>query len=199
MPLVPSFTADAVPVDAVVPPERDGGRRHGPAQLASGLQRPGALRSFHLRMRWRPCILLLACASLCALVLRMRGPARADVPRSFPSQRVGPGRLPGLWIFVRAECPHCRRHLLGLEGALRLLPDSTRARACARLNVCGDLHAPACARTHARSLQHALGVRATPVTWWVAADSSICRAWWGARDRDAWASALAFVRAEAPR
>jgi len=150
-------------------------------------------------MRWRSCILLCACVTLCALVLRPHGPVRPEVPRSFPSRNVGPGRLPALWIFVRAECPHCRRHLLGLQEALRLLPDSTRARACARLHVCGDLNPPACAYSHPRALQSGLGVRGVPVTWWVAADSSICRAWWGARGTAAWAGALAFVAAEEPR
>ena len=150
-------------------------------------------------MQWRSCILLCACALLCALVLPRHRPAHPDVPRCFPSREVEPGRLPALWIFVRAECPHCRRHLLGLQEALHLLPDSTRTRACPRLHVCGDLVPPACARAHPRALQSVLGVRGVPVTWWVAADSSICRAWWGARDTDAWTGALAFVAAEGPR
>jgi hypothetical protein len=150
-------------------------------------------------MRWRSCILLCACVTLCALVLRTHAPLCPEVPRCFPSRKVGPGRLPALWIFVRAECPHCRRHLLGLQEALRVLPDSTRARACARLHICGDLNPPACAYSHPRALQYGLGVRGVPVTWWVAADSSICRAWWGARGTAAWAGALAFVAAEEPR
>ncbi|HZL84842.1 MAG TPA: hypothetical protein VFD07_05625 [Candidatus Krumholzibacteria bacterium] len=140
-------------------------------------------------------ILLLLCIAWCVARAGDTRRIAREPPRRFPVARLS-GAVPALWIFVRDDCGHCEEHLRALARALDGLPPPLRQRAEARLHVVGDAPFASPVERHPASTLDALGIGPTPLTWWVAADTSIARAWRGARDVDAWRRALAFVLAE---
>ena len=144
-------------------------------------------------MHWKSWLVVAAFVGVCMIAAHSRSTRSGHTPQRFPTRLVQPGPLPALWIFARADCVHCRRHLQALQRAARGLPDSVRAQACARVHVASDLQLQACGCGHPLALQRQLGIRGTPLTWWVAADTSIQRAWRGARDEAAWTRALSFL------
>ncbi len=143
-------------------------------------------------------IVLLLCIAWC--VARAGGTRRiaSTTPVRFPVERVSPGVVPALWVFVRGDCDHCQRHLRALARALDELPASLRRRAAAHLHLVGNAPFASPVQRHPLSWLEDLGIGPTPLTWWVASDSSIVRAWRGARDVGAWQHALAFALAEDP-
>jgi hypothetical protein len=77
------------------------------------------------------------------------------------------------------------------------LPDGQRARVLRRVHVVGTLAAAPDGVVHeADSLRAHFRIRLSPTTWLVDADGRIARAWRGARGRNAWDDALAFLQRE---
>jgi hypothetical protein len=143
----------------------------------------------------------LALSLLCLLSLaafRSRH-APAQGPRCVPAvlQGGGAGTRPQVHVFVRHGCRACEHHLQELDQALASLPDSLRRRATA--GVCrwevGSTHRGTPHRRLPLS-SSALGIRATPVTWFVGRQDSIVRRWVGTRNRAVWRHALLLLQEE---
>jgi len=135
----------------------------------------------------------LAARRQAAIWRQAGGPERIPVALQGASERAA-------WVFVRAGCRHCTTHLGALARAVAVLPDSERAQVLGRVRVVGETHAaPAGVVRCADSLRTGLGVRLSPTTWLVDADGRIVRAWRGARGRETWDEAVAFLTGRAPR
>jgi len=106
--------------------------------------------------------------------------------------------VPGVWIFARADCGHCRVHLAFLGSAVNAYPDTLRPRLVRRIVVVGDVQPP-CAgvRVLPDSLRRMLRIRRSPETWFVDAEGRVSGSWLGARGARAWQSALSEM-AELP-
>ena len=144
-------------------------------------------------------IVFLAAAAALVLVavVARKTPARPRSPSRFPAA-LSPGAVPALWVFVRAGCRPCRHHVSALQGALAELAPAARERVATRVHLVGDLSVATPVHRHPAAWLRHLDIDATPLTWWVAADSSIVRTWLGARDPASWRRALAFAAGGMP-
>lgn len=151
-----------------------------------------------MRSHFRPLLLCILALAASVTASKHRAGGRAAAPTRFPVEQLSPGELPALWVFVRSECPPCHRHVAALLAALDALDTISRRRALARLHFVGDVPAATFVHRYPRHWLARLGIATTPLTWWVAADSSITRVWLGARDARSWTRALAFASGGAP-
>ena len=144
-------------------------------------------------------ILFLAAAAVAVAVaaISRQTPARLRGPSRFPAS-LSPGDVPALWVFVRAGCRPCRRHVEALQRALATLTPAARETVAAHLHLVGDLPLATPVHRHSAVWLRRLDVAATPLTWWVGVDSSIVRAWLGARDETSWHRAFDFAVGGAP-
>ena len=169
--------------------------------LLSGLQqlerRPQPLAPMPTRVALGILFLAAATAAILVAAIARQTPPRLRAPSRFPAS-LSPGDVPALWVFVRAGCRPCRRHVDALQRALETLAPAARETVAARLHLVGDLPLATPVHRHAAAWLHRLDITATPLTWWVGADSSIVRAWLGARDETSWQRALAFAAGGAP-
>src|SRR5262245_21857980 len=141
--------------------------------------------------------LAAAAAAVVVAAIARQTPARLRAPNRFPAS-LSPGDVPALWVFVRTGCRPCHRHVEALQRALEALAPAARETDEAHLHLVGDLPLATPVHRHSAAWLRRLDVTATPLTWWVGADSSIVRAWLGARDETSWHRALAFVAGGTP-